>query len=371
MPYSCTLVGRKWNLHKKDSSDAIGSHNSKRECTQQMRAIYANELNDPKNIVFDGIINSTFGFDYQLANAGEIINVVINSRGGDFFDAIAMHQKLRNSGKQIIVHINPVAISAGAVLALAGDKIYMPENGAMMFHSPMVAPEGMKDADQLEKMTAGLRVAEDMLVNTLMSKTKKTKEECQVIMKDGTWLTAEEAKNIGIVDEIVPIYRDVQIQNYFPERIVNFLKEKQDMPLKELLEQVGVKDEVELVALVAELRKNQIPKPVTYSPSFINMFKQAREVQLNLLIDQGKAIPVVINELKLKFCVDERITLDASTGNQEFESIVNTLSKNEEIISFKGKTGLQKGQLKDDNKGGDEDDNLLARLMEKEKKKAS
>src|SRR3990172_185655 len=69
MPYSCTLVGRKWNLHKKDSSDAIGSHNSKRECTQQMRAIYANELNDPKNIVFDGIINSTFGFDYQLANA--------------------------------------------------------------------------------------------------------------------------------------------------------------------------------------------------------------------------------------------------------------------------------------------------------------
>src|SRR5688572_9704440 len=119
-------------------------------------------------------------------------------------------------GKQVHVHVNPLAFSAGAVLALAGDKVYMPENGLIMFHTPKTDSHTMKDASQLEKLTNALRASEDILINTLMSKTKKSKEDCEAIMRNDTWLTATEAKNIGIVDEIVPIYRDVQIQNYFP-----------------------------------------------------------------------------------------------------------------------------------------------------------
>lgn len=366
MPYSCTLVGRKWNLHKNDSPDVLGAHNTKRECTQQMRAIYANELSHPKNLVFDGPIDdwNISSLDSQIANSDAEINVVINSKGGDFYNAIIGHQKLRNSGKKVRVHINPLAFSAGAVLALAGDEIFMPANGLMMFHTPKLESAFMKDADQLEKLTNTLRASEEVLVNTLMSKTHKSKEECQAIMKNDTWLTAQEAKNLGIVTEIVPIYRDLQVQNYYPERIVNFIKENAEMPLKELLEQVGVKDEAELITLISDLRKNQKERPATVSPSLLNMIKKSRETEIDTLLATGKIIPVVVNELKKEYTTDERVLLDAATGSQEFERVINTHSKNESVVSFKGTTGSQlTRKLDNSDANADKEGDLAAERM--------
>jgi len=364
MPYACTLVGSKWNLHKEDSKESLGSHLSKKDCMQQMKAVYSSELANPKNIVFDGMLYKPFDFEEKLKQDGDTLNVVINSQGGDFFDAIAIHNQLRNSGKKIVCHINPIALSAGAIVALAGDKIIMPENGLIMFHSPKVMPEGMKDAGDLEKITNALRASESILINTLISKTKKSQEECQAIMDNETWLTASDAKKMGICDEVVSIYRDIQIQNYFPEKIVNFVKENNEMPMKEMCDLFGVKDEAGLTQYITELKANQTPKVMDVPVSLLNMIKKARESELESLVTTGKVIPAVTNELKLKFISDDRIKSDASTGNQEFEHIVNALSKNESVISFAAKTGIQGGTKALDNNGVAIDEvGLLARQM--------
>jgi len=369
MPYFCTLVGSKWNLHKKDSSDSLGTHPTKKACIQQMRAVYSQESRNPKNIIFDGPISSPpSDFDQKLKESDKEVNVTVNSQGGDFFEAVSVFNKLRNSGKRIKVHISPFAMSAGAVIALAGDEIIMPENGLMMFHVPKVEIFGIKDAEQLEKLSAALRASEEVLINIIMSKTKKSKEECEQLMRNDTWLTADEARNLGIVNEIIPIVHEIQnVQGFqMPERVINFLKEKNEMPLKEICDQFNVKDETELINLITELRKNQIPKTMEVAPSLLNMIKKARESELDTLVSTGKVIPAVINELKTKFITDERIKTDASSGNQEFEHIINALSKNEEVISFKGKTGVQnlgKGS------GTETDDDVCVRLMEAKKKK--
>lgn len=370
MPYSCKQDGRKWYLRKIGSEDVIGSHDTKRDCIQQMRAIYAEELSSPKNVIINDYNVAPYDLDQKIKDSGDEIHVVINGQGGDFFEAISTHQKLRNSGKKVIAHINPLAFSAHAVVALAADIIFMPENGLMMFHLPKVIPQGAKSADDLEKLTSGLRASEEVLVNILVSKTKKSKEDCESIIRNDTWMTAEEAKNAGIVDEIVPIFRDIQIGNFFPERIVNFLKEKTDMPLKDLLDQFNVKDEAELVSMISVLQKNQIPKPVDPGEGVINMVKQARETMLQSLLDSGKVIPPVLNELKLEFTTPERIKLDMTTNNtKEFDRIINSYSKNEPVISFKGKTGAQ-NPPGGDGGGDDKDDDVCARLMKVEADKA-
>ncbi len=366
MPYVCKLEGSRWKMMKKDGSKIFGSHSTRRECNQQIRAVYSSELSNPNNILYDGMIVDYGYLTNRLESLKDEseINVVIKSKGGDFLDAMSIHNALRNSGKKIICHIAPFAISAGAIIAMSGDTIYMPENGLLMFHRPKVRTEGdIKDSDELKNMVASLDASKKVLVNTLVSRTKKSVEEIEEWMQNDKWLTADEALKMGIIDEIVPIYRDVKVENFFPEQIVNFLTEKDRMAVKDICDQFGVEGtEDALVKFINGLKGNQQAPPPQVSTSIVNMVKNARETQLNALVVDGKLLPTVVNELKTTYCIDERIKADAATDNKEFDNIVNALAKNEQILSFKGKTGVQ-GTANLEKPGEQEgDENLLANL---------
>jgi ATP-dependent protease ClpP protease subunit len=63
-------------------------------------------------------------------------DVVVNlfSYGGDAGEGLAIHDLLaRYSGKKTIV-IDGVAASAGSMVAMAGDRVVMPDNALLMIH---------------------------------------------------------------------------------------------------------------------------------------------------------------------------------------------------------------------------------------------
>jgi len=345
MPYTCKAVGEKYHLTKRGSDKAFGTHDSQADCMKQMRALYANETTRPQNITFDGMILQPFNFDEKVANAGNEITLVINSQGGDFLDSITMHNKIRNSGKKVTAYINPFAISAAAVLALAADEIYMVENGVMKFHAPIARQDGYKDAAEYEKVAAGLRVAEDMLVKTMASKIKKTEEECRAIMNSDAYYTADQALAAGIIDGIIPIYRDPgSISNLgFPAQIMNFLEEKKDMPLQELCAKFGVADETALETLIANLQKNQVKAPPVVTPALVNMVKQSREKDLEYLVTDGSCTPDTVNALKLEFLNDDSMKSDCikDDPNSQFNKIIGAIKKNPKVLNFNPKTGRQ------------------------------
>lgn len=348
MPYTCVSDGRKWVLQKKDGSKSFGSHATKRECQKQMRAIYAHEMVNLNPIRIDGYVRQSSDFNAQIASDADTINVLINSEGGSFTDAIIMHNKLRSTGKKVKVYIEAYAYSAAAVLALAGDEICIAENGLIAFHPVNIQPTDYtgKSAKELEDLAEMLKKADEQLVNTLMSKTGKTKEECTQVMSKITWFTPEEALAFGIVDDIIPIMRDMQIENYWPERIVNFVKGKQNMPMKEICDQFGVEATAEnaeekLVEFINGLRTTQ-PKPApVISNAIVNMIKRSRETDLSMLLTNGKIIPAVANEMRTKYLTDERVRIDLQTDNEEFNNLTNSFSKNEPVLSFGGKASTQ------------------------------
>lgn len=369
MPYVCRKRDGKWLLTKSNSEHALGTHNSEASCKSQMRAIYASEMKKPENIRFDTYISMPYDLENKIENSGDEINLIINSEGGSFFDAIMIHNRLRNAGKPINVYVEAFAFSAAAIVMLAGDKIYMAENGLIFFHPPKISSYEMKGANDLEKIVETLRKSEEVLVQTLVSKTKKDEVECRKIMENDTWLTPMEALELGIVDEVVPILREnLEVKNYFPERIVNFVQEKRKMPMKEICERFGVDATAENAeeALVAYIQKLQPKKPTNLSESIVNMLKKARETELNILVTEGKVIPAVANELKLKYVTDERIIADVNNDSSgEFENIVNALSKNDPVLNFKSKSGTQRlGSDGKEIKESDEEANLLLKDME-------
>lgn len=134
------------------------------------------------------------------ANVKKIV-LIINSPGGDPFDAIAMMAALRNHPAAVTVRIDGLAASAASILAMAGKPIIMPENAMLMIHNPAGGAVGEADdlrdvADALDKITLAIVAS--------YRRSGKTDDEIKAIMADETWYTAAEAVAEGFADEVVP-----------------------------------------------------------------------------------------------------------------------------------------------------------------------
>jgi hypothetical protein len=71
-----------------------------------------------------------------------MISVRINSLGGLVFDGFAIYNALKQSPRNVTVHIDGIAGSIASIIAMAGDTIIMAENAVMMIHKPSDATYG-------------------------------------------------------------------------------------------------------------------------------------------------------------------------------------------------------------------------------------
>jgi len=129
------------------------------------------------------------------------IHVHINSGGGSAFDGVAISNILKQHKAEVVVHIDGWAASAASVIAMGGDKIIMPSNTMMMIHQASTFEYG--NADVMEKTAKDLRKIDTALRQSYKSRFVGTEEELIQLLKDETWLTADEALALGLADEVV------------------------------------------------------------------------------------------------------------------------------------------------------------------------
>lgn len=131
----------------------------------------------------------------------DVINVHIQSFGGEVFEGITISNLFKQSGKTINAYIDGVAASSATIIAFGADKIIMPVNTQFMIHNPWTYVAG--NADELEKVVTRLRKSEDSFVATYMEKFVGTEDELRELLKAEEFLTAEEALAYGFADEII------------------------------------------------------------------------------------------------------------------------------------------------------------------------
>ncbi|MFJ1104471.1 head maturation protease, ClpP-related [Bacillus sp. GX] len=153
----------------------------------------------------------------------EKIHVHINSGGGSAFDGVAICNQLKQHSAEIIVHIDGWAASAASVIAMAGDKIIMPSNTMMMIHQASTFEYG--NADLFEKTARDLRKIDSALAASYKKRFVGTDEELKHLLKDETWLTAEEAVALGLADEIADEIEIDDTQEDEEEEVVENFKE--------------------------------------------------------------------------------------------------------------------------------------------------
>lgn len=174
----------------------------------------------------------------------EKIHVHINSGGGSAFDGVAICNQLKQHSAEIIVHIDGWAASAASVIAMAGDKIIMPSNTMMMIHQASTFEYG--NADLFEKTARDLRKIDSALAASYKKRFVGTDEELKQLLKDETWLTAEEAVALGLADEIADEIEidDTQedeevevVENFKEDLVAKYTKQPNNQNLKEPIQE--------------------------------------------------------------------------------------------------------------------------------------
>lgn len=167
----------------------------------------------------DGV--SAKQFADQITGLGKMskITVRINSPGGDVFDGLAIHNILKQNPAQIIVNIDGLAASIASVIAMAGDEIHMADNALMMVHGAWTM--GMGNATDFREIAARLDKVDGSIQTTYMKKTGLDHSKVVDLMNAETWMSAQEAFDLGFIDNIG---EPLQMAAHFDMSKFNFKK---------------------------------------------------------------------------------------------------------------------------------------------------
>ncbi len=156
------------------------------------------EINDPvANVIIAQILH------LESDDPDKDINLYINSPGGSITSALAIYDTMQYVKPDISTICIGQAASAGAVLLAAGakGKRFVLPNSRILIHQPHGGAQGQAiDIDiQAREILRFRRLLEEILA-------KHTGQSLKTIQKDTDRdyiMTAEQAKNYGIVDEVV------------------------------------------------------------------------------------------------------------------------------------------------------------------------
>lgn len=131
----------------------------------------------------------------------EDIDVNVNSFGGEVDPAAQIYTMLRNTKNKVIVNIESSAYSAGTIIAMAGDVVRISPSAQMMIHK--ASSGAMGNSDDLQKGAQMLDSTDKTIANVYATKTGKPIEDFLALMAKETWLSPQDAIDLGLADEIM------------------------------------------------------------------------------------------------------------------------------------------------------------------------
>lgn len=136
----------------------------------------------------------------EMKDEDEII-ININSSGGDVFSGVAIYNMLRRQDAHITVNVDGLAASIASVIAMAGDTINMPNNAVMMIHNAWTQITG--DSKAFKKQADSLERINSVVFNSYVDKNPDIDHALlRQYMDEETWFTANDAKEVGLIDNI-------------------------------------------------------------------------------------------------------------------------------------------------------------------------
>jgi len=200
----------------------------------------------------------------QLADAdGVDINITMNSGGGSTIAGSAIINMMRAYEGNIHVHNIGISASMASVILAEATTASMADNALLMIHNPWSMAMG--DSNDMKKQADILDKIKDSLLMAYVRKTGKSEEEISAMMDEETWLTAQEAYDMGFIDEITTAQEVAAHSNLqffggtkLPEQARAYFKHnKLETNMSEEKQEKGILDQI--VALIKGDKKVEEP----------------------------------------------------------------------------------------------------------------
>lgn len=167
-------------------------------------------------IVIEGVIGEVYdwlqdelkatsykGIESKLKDISDDIELHINSKGGDAFEGMAILNSLRNyDGGSKTAIIDGFCASAATLPLFAMDKVKAHETSLFVFHKAGTFAFG--HASDLRAAATELDTIDSVVIDLYMSKFTGSREELDALLDEDKIITAQQAKEYGFIDEIIP-----------------------------------------------------------------------------------------------------------------------------------------------------------------------
>lgn len=133
---------------------------------------------------------------------GDILILEVNSPGGSAFAGAEMYSLLADAPCQTRAIVQSYAASAASYLILGADEVLCTKPAQLMLHRPSTFTSGNEDRHQ--ESIQMLKSTNEAILNVYEQKCsgKTSREELMVILEGETWITAQRALEMGLIDGI-------------------------------------------------------------------------------------------------------------------------------------------------------------------------
>lgn len=136
----------------------------------------------------------------MLPDNVSVINVYINSCGGEVAEALAIRSQLKRHSAKVKTYCDGIAASAAVTVFMAGEERIMSNASLLFIHNAWTYGSGdansfRKQADDLDKFT-------EQSINAYMEHLTIGEDELKQMMDEETWLNPTECLEMGFCTTI-------------------------------------------------------------------------------------------------------------------------------------------------------------------------
>ena len=139
----------------------------------------------------------------ESVDSGKDIQIYLNTPGGSVYAGLGIYDTMQYISSNIATICTGMAASMGAILLCAGEKGKRTalKHSRIMIHQPMGGTEGQ--VSDIEINTKQIVLLKNELYEII---AKHTGQDIKKVIKNADrdfWMTSEEAKEYGMIDEIL------------------------------------------------------------------------------------------------------------------------------------------------------------------------
>ena len=138
----------------------------------------------------------------DTSDPGKDISIYINSPGGSVYAGLGIYDTMQYISSNVSTICTGIAASMASVILVAGTKgkRFSLEHSRVMIHQPMGGMQGQ--ATDMEITVRQILKVKEELYNIIALHSGKTFEDIERDSDRDYWMTAPEAKEYGMIDEV-------------------------------------------------------------------------------------------------------------------------------------------------------------------------